>query len=400
MHADPKLTELKAHKTQLLVGALDALFAQIDLTESQYETAKDRYEAVSTWLAEAESPFLKVASIYAQGSIAVGTANKPIGRDEFDVDLVCHLPSVRAGSDPAAVKALIGDRLKAHTTYAAMLEEKQRCWRISYAREFHLDITPSIPNSECGNGGELVPDRALSTWKPTNPKGYAARFEEYAALRPRVHLREAAVAGKRADVEEFPEQEMSKPLLKRIVQFLKRHRDVMFAGHGRAEIAPISIILTTLAAQSYARCTTQFAYADAYELIVDVVRRMPEFIVIENRNGSPFYFIENETTAGENFADKWNLDPRLTRAFYGWYKDVIALLERLVGIEGTDRLSQQLQESFGATREAVRRALVPFASSVGNARAAGSLLVAPSLGVVTAPAAGGVSICPNTFFGR
>ena len=212
MNADPRLIEVASHKRRMLAGTLDALFAQIDLTDSQYETAKARYKAVSVWLAEGESPFLQVASIYAQGSIAVGTANKPIGRAEFDVDLVCHLPSVGATSSPAAVKALIGDRLKAHASYASMLEEKQRCWRLCYANEFHLDITPSIRNPGCGNGGELVPDRALAAWKPTNPKGYAARFEQHAALRPRLTLREAAIAAKRADVEDFPEQEMRKRL--------------------------------------------------------------------------------------------------------------------------------------------------------------------------------------------
>jgi len=400
MHADPKLTELSSHKRRLLVGTLDALFAQIDLTDSQYETAKNRYEAVSAWLAEGESPFLKVASIYAQGSIAVGTANKPIGCAEFDVDLVCHLPSVGATSNPAAVKALIGDRLKAHATYASMLEEKQRCWRLCYANEFHLDITPSIPNQACGNGGELVPDRALSAWKPTNPKGYAARFEQYAALRPRLYLREAAVAAKRAEVEDFPEQEMRKPALKRIVQLLKRHRDIWFAAAKRNELAPISIILTTLAARSYAHCTARFAYADTYELILDVVRRMSDFIAVDERNGRPFYFIENETTAGENFADKWNLDQLLPQAFYVWHRDAIAMLEELVGIDGKDRLGQALQKSFGASQDAVRGAMAPLASAVGNARAAGSLLVAPSLGVVTSPAAGRVSVRPNTFFGR
>ena len=400
MHADPKLTELTSHKRRLLVGTLDALFAQIDLTDSQYETAKNRYEAVSAWLAEGKSPFLKVASIYAQGSIAVGTSNKPIGRAEFDVDLVCHLPSVGATSNPAAVKALIGDRLKAHATYASMLKEKQRCWRLCYANEFHLDITPSIANPACGNGGELVPDRALSAWKPTNPKGYAARFEQYAAVRPRLYLREAAVAAKRADVEDFPEQEMRKPALKRIVQLLKRHRDIWFATAKRNELAPISIILTTLAARSYAYCAARFAYGDTYELILDVVRRMSDFIAVDERNGRPFYYIENETTAGENFAEKWNLDQRLPQAFYGWHRDAIAMLEELVSIDGKDRISQALQKSFGASQENVRSAIAPLASAVGHARAAASLLVAPSLGVVTSPAAGRISVRPNTFFGR
>jgi hypothetical protein len=193
---------------------------------------------------------------------------------------------------------------------------------------------------------------------------------------------------------------MRKAPLKRIVQLLKRHRDVSFAAPGRGEIAPISIILTTLAARSYAYCVTQCTYADTYELIADVVRRMPDFIAVEDRNGKPFYFIENETTTGENFADKWNLDSRLRRAFYGWHKEVLAMLHVLVQVEGKDRLGQELQKSFGATQEVIRRALAPLTSAVGNARAAGSLLVAPSLGVVTTPAAGRASIRPNTFFGR
>jgi hypothetical protein len=69
-------------------------------------------------------------------------------------------------------------------------------------------------------------------------------------------------------------------------------------------------------------------------------------------------------------------------------------------LEGKDRLGEALQKSFSASPEAVRAAMAPLATKVGNARAAGSLLVAPSLGVVTAPAAGRVSVRPNTFFGR
>ena len=44
--------------------------------------------------------------------------------------------------------------------------------------EFHMDITPSVPNAACVNGGELVPDKALQCWKTTNPKGYRAAFQK------------------------------------------------------------------------------------------------------------------------------------------------------------------------------------------------------------------------------
>jgi hypothetical protein len=42
---------------------------------------------------------------------------------------------------------------------------------LNYAREYHLDISPTIINVDCDNGGELVPDKKLREFKPTNPKG-------------------------------------------------------------------------------------------------------------------------------------------------------------------------------------------------------------------------------------
>src|SRR6185312_17164056 len=125
---------------------------------------------------------LDQVQIYPQGSIALGTTVRPLATAEFDVDLVCHLPSIKSVSDAQSIKTLVGDRLKEHGTYKERLEEKQRCWRIHYANQFHLDITPSIPNSGCHRGGELVPDKVLKEWKPTNPKGYIAQFDYYAAM--------------------------------------------------------------------------------------------------------------------------------------------------------------------------------------------------------------------------
>ena len=54
------------------------------------------------------------------------------------------------------------------------------------------------------------------------------------------------VAEGRADIEPFPAQSNIKGILRRIVQLLKRHRDIAFADV-KEDIAPISIIITTLA---------------------------------------------------------------------------------------------------------------------------------------------------------
>ena len=63
--------------------------------------------------------------VYLQGSSALGTAVKPIGRREFDVDLICFCAGIASGISPATLKAAVGNRLKEHATYVRLLEEKK-----------------------------------------------------------------------------------------------------------------------------------------------------------------------------------------------------------------------------------------------------------------------------------
>jgi hypothetical protein len=72
-----------------------------------------------------------------------------------------------------------------------MLEELPRCWRLNYANEFHLDITPSIVNHTCVLGGELVPDKKVKEWCASNPKGYKTLFDRRASLLPSLRVLEA-----------------------------------------------------------------------------------------------------------------------------------------------------------------------------------------------------------------
>ena len=384
----------------MIVGLLDKLCQQLDISETQYLSARDRYEAVGTWLANSPLQALNDVKIYPQGSIALGTAIKPIENNEFDVDIVCYLPNLAATSNAHQVKALIGSRLKEHGTYSEMLEEKKRCWRINYANEFHLDITPSISNPHCYRGGELVPDKTLAQWKPTNPKGYISKFEEYSSLNPNFYLVEKSFAEARADIALLPEQSMTKPVLKRIVQLLKRHRDHMFISSEQAELAPISVIITTLAGWAYAKCVTQRVHTDAFDFIVDVIREMPNFIKTEVRSGQRYFIIENETTTGENFADKWNNDPRLAQSFYEWHKDALTSIESLLAVEGVDRFAESLSNKFGAKKEMVRETLAAISQPINEARASGSLVIAPAFGLTSASLLGSVAVPKNTFFGR
>ena len=75
---------------------------------------------------------------------------------------------------------------------------------------------------------------------------------------------------------------------------------------------------------------------------------MPTFIHTEMRSGQKHYIIRNETTVGENFADKWKDDPRLPKVFYEWHEDVLSSVESLLQIDGMDRISESMANKFGA----------------------------------------------------
>jgi hypothetical protein len=158
-------------------------------------------------LADAEDLLIRTVAIYLQGSTAIGTTVKPIGSNEHDVDLVAHVSEPDHIISPSALKAVIGNRLRANGHYARILQEMGRCWRLNYANEFHLDITPSIPNPTCGSGGELVPDKELRDWSASNPKGYKALFLERAKLIPQMRLMKGRIAtdGAGSHVEPLPQ---------------------------------------------------------------------------------------------------------------------------------------------------------------------------------------------------
>jgi len=367
----------RAQLDELLTYGAEAL----DLTPTQYDDAVQKYQAVGTWLNKPGS-LLAAADplIYPQGSIAIGTATKPVGRDEFDLDLVCQL-QIGAGTSPAALKRAIGQRLRENAVYQERLEEKNRCWRIVYAGEFHMDILPGRPDLRFATGTALlIPDKELATWKETDPKGYAAWFAE------RSRLSVSANKGIRADVEAPPPSPhtSTKTPLQLAVQILKRHRDLCL---GDDEDAPISIIITTLAASAYV------GQDSIYDTLQYLITHMPSFIETDAA-GHPV--VRNPVNPLENFADKWRETPRKQQRFFDWLQAANRDLDRLARTtlpEAVKALSPFVGERAGS--EAVRR----HGARIHDQRATGLRATAATgaLGVTSAQAR---PIPRQTFFGR
>ncbi|HIP11150.1 MAG TPA: nucleotidyltransferase [Arcobacter sp.] len=335
----------------------------LDLTPTQYRLAESRYKAVGKWLSNGEyclfgtgkRQCFKDGDIYPQGSIRLETTVKPIGQNEFDIDLVFFTPNISSDNiTPKFLKELIGNRLKEHETYKNMLTETNRGWCINYADEFHLDITPSLDKQdEPYNTSELVADSKLKNYMTANPKGYSEWFDNSSLVIPvfkmtrelfkselAFSMESRTINDSVAEIESLPEHEPTKLLLKRFIQIFKRHRDIMFEGKADA---PISVIITTLATKSYLFCIQNFNYDNEYDLMLDTLKYMKKYIDIKYG----LYWIENPTINSENFAEKWNEKLIKKRNFDTWHDNCNQFFNKFHIDMGQDVFLDSIEEGFG-----------------------------------------------------
>ena len=326
---------------------------ELDVPPSKYQDAKDRYDAVGAWLGDDESDLAPYSPVISpQGSFALGTAVRPLGNDDYDVDAVCELQLTPNSVTQMRLKEMVGERLKhPRSRYRRMIHPPQggrRCWTIKYAdsSKFHLDILPAIPDdyewllrlgvpTEWASTAILLTDKKAwqgLDWPRSNPKGYAAWFKERMQLRF-LEEKMALATAVRAEVEDIEDFRVRTPL-QRLVQILKRHRDMRYNGDPDK---PISILITTLAAQAYNN------EPDLMEAMLKVVPAMRQGV--EQRGD--ILWVANPVNPRENFADKWTETPRKKRLFFDWLAIIERDLNDLLSNLRHDRLTAYLSESFG-----------------------------------------------------
>ena len=291
----------------------------VDISEQYFDQATLEYQNMAKWLVK-NTPQYEI-EIYPQGSFALGTVVQPFDReDEYDLDLVCEYKKDYGFSakelKTRKVQSIIDQYGRIKTK-----KEKKRCWQVTYEHNshFHMDVIPAVRMDRYIRITDRL-DESRYEYIGSNPKAYIEWFKQkqlaqYTAIRQNI-LFEKRKKGVIIDslVEPVKEYEIKTPLQKAI-QILKRHRDVMFADDEN-NTKPISIIITTIAAELYQNETTVFDTLNRFLL------NAKEFIENQKKNGK--YYISNPTYTGstkENFADKWDEHPERATAFMNWIDD-------------------------------------------------------------------------------
>lgn len=364
----------------MLDQLLDYSCRELQLSPTNHEAANTHYRAVGEWLSAEGSPLQRFDPvIYPQGSFRIGTTVYPIGRNEHDLDFVCEM-KIDWNRTPA-ISALnaVEQRLRDHGTYAPMVERLKRCIRLNYSGAFHMDILPAAPESVRYGTEVRVPDRKLESWKPSNPKGYAEWFANRGRLIGDALLKEA-----RIEPMAHPQSADGKNPLQRTVQLMKRARDRYFIRD--VENAPRSIVLTTLAALSYAgqRSTAQAIH----DILAALCREAA---------GNPFGIeVRNPANSNEVLSEQWQGNSAAYGAYRRWLQWFATEWTNLLKADGIHASEGHLDTLFGD--EVVGAALRKHAADMEDLRKSGNLHVSRS-GLLGVPTGIG-TVRPNTFYGR
>lgn len=394
---------------------LEEIGKNLDISETQYKYAVQTYQSVGSWLSEEKSLLAPYKpEILPQGSFLLGTIIKPINNsDELDVDLVCRLEGKKPEWAQYDLKKVVGDRLKENKTYREMLDkEGRRCWTLKYAdsAKYHMDILPSIVSE----GHKEILEKAFSSvdfedfektairitdnlmenyhtethpdyWNKSNPFGYAAWFQKRCSIsiRKSVFLSES--------VNPLPSYQKEKLPLQRIVQLLKRHRDIKFDGD---KDKPISIIITTLSAKSYNKET------DITSALSNIVNTMESHIETRysTEHGKWIKWISNPVNEEENFADKWIENLQKEKNFYKWLDQLKSDLSYTFGLKGIHRIQESFSKSFG--EDLIKAAFGNIADHTYRNRESGNLSMKYGSGNLGSKGDGDTSVKQHNFHGQ
>lgn len=363
---------------------------KLDISPSMYKNATEKYKHVGEYLLTHNIE----AQIYPQGSFATGTVVRPYRNSQdasYDIDCICLLRYDKNKVSPEEVKNVVGDALKESQLYAVkLLPEDSRCWTLEYADineiGFNLDVVPSVKvdnytlNEIVLSGApEELAELAISitdkkydkyNWCNSNPRGYSQWFKE--VNKPfqehnREYRRQKLFEEYRdfySSVEEIP-VELERSSLQRVIQILKRHRDIYFSKIRKEQKKPISAIITTLVGKigEANQNNLDILNYDVLELLKYVVNEIDVYSELLKRNQDDFnllfesksvvnkkddrWTLLNPANPLDNLTDSWNKDNERAKLFFQWVRIIKSDFVESLEIDD-DKFELLLENTLGS----------------------------------------------------
>ncbi|WP_191566218.1 SMODS domain-containing nucleotidyltransferase [Metabacillus idriensis] len=243
--------------------------SNLSLNKARKERIDNALELWESILSEDVELSEKFRDFYSQGSYATKTAIRPSSDSDFDVDVILLL-DVEKG-DSKEFFNWVKDRIKSKKAYEDKIKPQDRCVRINYSGDFHVDIVPARTT----HGDSIyIPSKKESDWVKTNPIG----FKKWCDKMHKEH------------------DEKFRPTVK----ILKYWRDENVGDFS----APKSILLTTLVGQ-YMIAKDSIAET-LVATLENMVNKLDELIGESEKH--EYISIANPSLEDENLARDWTVE--------------------------------------------------------------------------------------------
>ncbi|MEU9705289.1 cyclic GMP-AMP synthase DncV-like nucleotidyltransferase [Streptomyces sp. NPDC047981] len=210
-----------------LLAYFDAFLKDtVNLNQTRLGQLDDRVRAITSTFKNDTS----IGDLYEdhspQGSWAHRTIIKPLNNHEFDADILLQLREVE-NWEPKDYLREVRAAFKRSATYRSKVTKKNRCCRIVYAGDCHVDVVPYIV---LGDGSESIVNYAENEFEETNPQGFTDWMKE--------------------------KDDLANGNLRRVIRLLKYVRDY------KQTFSVPSVILTTMLGERVQAWDTDSRYSD------------------------------------------------------------------------------------------------------------------------------------------
>jgi len=239
----------------------------VNLNQARLDALDTRVAAIVTCLERDTTFGYRVEGHIPQGSWAHRTIIRPLPGDEFDADILLQVTAEPDWvGDPGEYLRQLRAALQRSTAYNGKVERKNRCVRVHYAGDCHVDIVPCLVTP----GQTSIVNYAESKFESTNPAG----FTEWMKTQDRT----------------------AQSQLRRVIRLLKYLRDY------KGTFSVPSVILTTMLGERVSTWDASSRYSDLPTALMSLMEDLNSYL--EAHPVMPY--LEDPSCPGTSFNHRWS----------------------------------------------------------------------------------------------
>lgn len=152
----------------------------VNLNTTRLDDHDSRVSSITEALKASAALDGRVIDTVPQGSWAHRTIIRPPTGIEFDADFLLQLDEdTEWNSNPRRYANSLWSALSGHSIYGDKSTKKDRCVRVQYANDCHVDVVPYVI---LASGREVIINRATNEFEDTNPVGFTEWIQEKDSL--------------------------------------------------------------------------------------------------------------------------------------------------------------------------------------------------------------------------